>query len=133
MHFLRLIVRDVVLCCFGCFLHATFLKPIINSLLLYLSTSLSASFLYHCLVFVAFSYWIMKKLAIFGLALLLCSFQAEARPSGAPNGACSSLIPRHAPNQVGNDTFPYEVDLSTLVSGYDGGRSYKSKMNTGVE
>ena len=70
----------------------------------------------------------MKKFAVAALGLLLCLFQAEARPSGAPNAACSDLVPRHAPNQAGNVPFPYEVDLSTIsMSGYDGGKSYRSK------
>ena len=70
----------------------------------------------------------MKKFAVIALALLSCLFQVEARSSGAPNAACRNLVPRHAPNEAGNDPFPYEVDLSTLaMSGYDGGKSYSSK------
>jgi len=70
----------------------------------------------------------MEKFAVAALVLLLCTFQAEARPSGAPSAACVNLVPRHAQNQVGNDPFPYEVDLSSFaMSGYYGGRSYQSK------
>ena len=70
----------------------------------------------------------MKKIAVIVLAFLSCLFQAEARSSGAPNSACSNLTPRHAPNEAGNDPFPYEVDLSMLaMSGYDGGKNYSSK------
>jgi len=71
----------------------------------------------------------MEKIAVIVVGLLiLWSFQADARPSGAPNSACSTLVPRHSPNQVGNDSFPYNVDLSALVSGYEEGKSYRSKL-----
>lgn len=68
----------------------------------------------------------MKEVAVIVVALTLCSFQAEALSGGAPSAACNTLIPRHAPNQAGSDPFPYEVDLSTLADGYEGGKSYKS-------
>ena len=70
----------------------------------------------------------MKKFAVAVIGLLLCTFQAEARPSGAPSVACRDLLPRHARNQAGDEPFPYKVDLSSfLTSYYYGGLSYKSK------
>ena len=68
----------------------------------------------------------MKEVTVIVVALMLYSFQAEARPGGAPASTCSTLMPRHAPNQAGSDPFPYEVDLSTLADGYEGGKSYGS-------
>ena len=76
----------------------------------------------------------MKKIIMIAVVvLILYSLQTEARPSGAPSSACSDLVPRHSPNQVGNDSFPYEVDLSELAIpsssfGYVGGRRYRSKL-----
>ena len=78
----------------------------------------------------------MKKVAMIAVVvLILYSLQTEAFPSGAPNAACSNLVPRHAPNQAGDDPFPYEVDLSKLAIsassfGYEGGRRYRSKLYT---
>ena len=69
----------------------------------------------------------MKKIAVIAVALILCSFQAEARSTGAPASACTTLVPQHAENQAINESFPYEVDLSQLASGYDEGKSYISK------
>ena len=68
----------------------------------------------------------MKKVTVIVVALILCQFQAEALPGGAPASACSTLMPVHAPNQAASDPFPYEVDLSVLADGYEGGKSYKS-------
>ena len=68
----------------------------------------------------------MKEVAVIVVVLMLCSFQAEARSSGAPAAACSTLMPIHLPNQAGGDPFPYVVDLSALADGYEGGKSYRS-------
>ena len=71
----------------------------------------------------------MKKFAVAIIGLLLCTFQAEARPSGAPSAACRDLVPRHARNQAGDEPFPYKVGWhSFLMSCYYGGLSYKSKQ-----
>ena len=77
----------------------------------------------------------MKKIAMIAVVVLIIySLQAEARPSGAPSSACVRLIPRHAPNQAGDDPFPYQVDISSLAIestsyfGYEGGERYRSKQ-----
>ena len=72
----------------------------------------------------------MKKTALIIVAVTLCSFQAKALPTGAPSLACTTLIPRHAPNQAGS-AFPYHVDLSRFASSpsgfvYEGGKRYRS-------
>ena len=74
----------------------------------------------------------MKNIAVIVVALTLSTFQANAYSRGAPTSACTTLVPNHAPNQAGNASFPYEVDLSALALspssfGYEGGKSYRSK------
>ena len=74
----------------------------------------------------------MKKTAVIAVVLVLYSFQVEARSKGAPASACATLIPRHRKNQAINESFPYEVDLSALASGYEAGKSYKSKPKVAI-
>ena len=74
----------------------------------------------------------MKKTVVIAVALIMYTFQTEARPNGAPSAACDTLVPKHAPSQAGSDPFPYEVNLSALALspsgfGYEGGKSYRSK------
>ena len=54
----------------------------------------------------------MKNTAVIAVALILCSFQAEALPTGAPAAACTTLVPQHADNQAIDEPSPYVVDLS---------------------
>ena len=75
----------------------------------------------------------MIKDFVIAVLLILCSFQAEARPDGATILACDTLIPQHGINRVGDDPFPYKVDLSDFNlspfgSGYKGGNKYYSKF-----
>ena len=69
----------------------------------------------------------MKNTAVIAVALILCSFQAEALPTGAPAAACTTLVPQHADNQAIDEPSPYVVDLSRLASGYEAGKNYISK------
>ena len=73
----------------------------------------------------------MKKAAVIAVAILYL-FQVEALPTGAPASACTTLVPQHADNQAINESFPYEVDLSQLVSGYEAGKSYISKPKVAI-
>lgn len=70
---------------------------------------------------------------VIAVLVVLCLFQAEARPDGATMLACATLIPEHGPNQAGNDTFPYKVDLSGFSLrpsgyGYKAGEKYCRKV-----
>ena len=72
----------------------------------------------------------MKKTALIIVVVTLCSFQAEARPTGASSAACATLTPRHGQNQAGS-AFPYRVDLSRFALSpsafvYEGGKRYRS-------
>ena len=77
----------------------------------------------------------MKKTSlIVVMVLMLNSLQSEAQPRGTLSIACGDLVPRNVSNQVGDDPFPYQVDLSELALatsgfGYEAGRNYRSKLH----
>lgn len=80
----------------------------------------------------------MMKDIVIAVSLILCSVQVESRPDGATILACGTLAPIHGINQVGDDPFPYNVDLSAFALspsgyGYTAGKKYYSKLCTQTE
>ena len=80
----------------------------------------------------------MMKDIVIAVLLIICSFQAESRPDGATILACGTLAPVHGINQIGDDPFPYNVDLSAFALspsgyGYTAGKKYYSKFCTQID
>ena len=54
----------------------------------------------------------------------------NGRPEGAPAAACedgTNIVPGHVPNSPSTSPFPYSVDISDILNGYNPGENYTSK------